>query len=71
MERQLEHVVKALRTDNDGKYISKAFDDFLIKHDIVRKNLSPYTPQQNGVVEQANWTITVHDSCLMFWLDFG
>ena len=48
VERQSEHVVKVLRTDNGGEYISKAFDDFLIKNGIARQNSSPYTPQQNG-----------------------
>src|SRR5450631_1333284 len=57
VERQSEHVVKVLRTDNGGEYISKAFDDFLSKHGIARQNSSPYTPQQNGVAERANRTI--------------
>ena len=57
MERQSEHVVKVLRTDNGGEYISKAFDDFLSKNGIARQNSSPYTPQQNGVAERANRTI--------------
>ena len=57
VERQLEHVVKVLRTDNDGEYVSKTFDDFLSKHDIARQNLSSYMPQQNGVAEQTNCTI--------------
>jgi len=57
VERQSEHVVKVLRTDNGGEYVSKVFDDFLSKHDIARQNSSPYTPQQNGVAERANRTI--------------
>jgi transposase InsO family protein len=57
VEMQSEHVVKVLRTDKDGKYISKAFDDFLSKHDIAQDTSSPYTPQQNDVAERANRTI--------------
>jgi hypothetical protein len=57
VERQSEHVVKVLRTDNQGEYVSKTFDDFLSKHGIARQNSSPYTPQQNGVAERANRTI--------------
>ena len=30
VERQSEHKVKVLRMDNDGEYVSKAFDDFLL-----------------------------------------
>ena len=29
VERQLEYIVKVLRTDHSGEYTSKAFDDFL------------------------------------------
>ena len=43
--------------DSDEDYISKAFDDFFSKHDIAWKTSSPYTPQQNGMVEQAHRTI--------------
>ena len=49
--------MKVLRKDNGGKYIYKAFDDFLSKHGIARQNSVPYTPQQNRVAERANRTI--------------
>ena len=57
VERQSGHAVKALRSDNGGEYISKAFDDYLSKHGVARQTSSPYTPQQNGVAERANRTI--------------
>ena len=50
-------LVKVLRTDNVQKYISKAFNDLLRKHGIERQSCSPYTPQQNGMAEQAHRTI--------------
>ncbi len=37
--------------------MSKKFDDFLCEYGIQRQTNVPYTPQQNGVVEQANRTI--------------
>ena len=40
--------------DNGGGFISKAFNDFLSKHSIAQQILSPYTLQQNNVVEQTN-----------------
>ena len=51
VERQLEHIMKVLRTDNDGRYILKAFDDFLSKYDITWQTSSPYTSQENGMAE--------------------
>ena len=50
-ERQLEHVVKVLRTDIGGECVSKAFKNLLNKHGIAQKNSSSYTPQQIGVAE--------------------
>ena len=75
--KTIEHVVKVLRTDNGGEYISKAFDDFLSKNGIARQNSSPYTPQQNGVAERANRTVVemarsmIHAQCLghEFWAE--
>jgi transposase InsO family protein len=49
--------VEVFRSDNNGEYISKAFDDFLSKYGITRQTSSPCTPQQNGVAEHANRTI--------------
>ena len=57
MDRQSEHVVKVLKMNNDGEYVSKAFDNILSKHNIAHQNLSGYVPQQNGVAKQANRTI--------------
>lgn len=56
MERQSKHVVKARRTNNDGEF-PKLSMIFWAKHDIAWQTLSPYMPQQNGVVEQENQTI--------------
>lgn len=36
VERQLEHVMNVLRTNNDGKNVSKAFDEFLSQQGIAR-----------------------------------
>ena len=57
VERQLEHVMKVLKTVNGGEYVSKVFDDFLSKHSIARQTSSPYMPQQNSMAKQANQTI--------------
>ncbi|KAL0642233.1 hypothetical protein Bca4012_102511 [Brassica carinata] len=47
-------LVKVLRSDNGGEYISNAFKNHLAKHGIVHQTSCPYTPQQNGVAERKN-----------------
>ena len=51
------HVIRALRSDNGGEFISNAFSAFLDQGGIRRQLTAAYTPQQNGVVERANRTI--------------
>jgi transposase InsO family protein len=48
--------IKTLRSDNGGEFVSKKFDNFLHECGIQRQTNAPYTPQQNGVAEQANRT---------------
>jgi hypothetical protein len=46
-----------LRTDNGGEFCGKEFDQFYKKCGITHQNTTPYTPQQNGVVERMNKTL--------------
>lgn len=48
VKRALEHIVKVLRTNNDGEYVSNGCDDLLSKNNISRQNSSPYTLHQTG-----------------------
>ncbi len=57
MENQTGMKIKTLQFDNGGQFVSKKFDDFLHECGIQRLTSAPYTPQQNGVIEQANRTI--------------
>lgn len=57
VEKQCEHKIKVLRSDNGGEYLSKDFDELLKHEGIGRQTSTPYTPQQNGVAERANRTI--------------
>ena len=43
-----------LRTDNGGELCGNEFEDFCKKCGIARQKSTPYTPQQNGVVERMN-----------------
>ena len=46
--------MKALQSDNGGKYISNEFKDFCSKEEIRRELIAPHNPQQNGVAERNN-----------------
>eukprot|EP00253_Pinus_taeda_P008421 PITA_08421 len=54
IENQTEKKFKILRTDNGTEYESNEFHDFCKEAGIKRENTTPYTPEQNGVVERKN-----------------
>jgi transposase InsO family protein len=49
-----EKRIKVLRMDNGGEFYGNEFEEFCKKCGIERNNTTPYTPQQNGVVERMN-----------------
>jgi transposase InsO family protein len=57
--------ITSLRSDNGGEFFSKEFNNFCAKHGIKRQYTTPYTPQQNGVVERQNCTITEMSKCML------
>ncbi|CAI7832845.1 unnamed protein product [Closterium sp. NIES-53] len=58
VERQQDRLVKAIRTDRGGEFLSKDFS-FWVKKNGIRHSLTvPYSPAMNGIAERANWTIT-------------
>jgi transposase len=46
-----------LITDNGGELCGKYFEKFYMQCGRACQNTTPYTPQQNGVVERMNWTL--------------
>jgi transposase InsO family protein len=54
VENQIEKKIKVLRTDNGGEFCGNEFEELCKKCGIERKKTTPYTPQQNGVVERMN-----------------
>ncbi|CAI7903471.1 unnamed protein product [Closterium sp. NIES-54] len=58
VERQQDRLVKAIRTDRGGEFLSKEFLLWLKKNDINHSLTMPYSPAMNGIAERANWTIT-------------
>ena len=77
IENQTEKKIKTLRTDNGTEYESNEFHDFCKEVGIKRKTITPYTLEQNGVVERKNRTIVeairakLHDQRLpkFLWAD--
>ncbi|CAI7729621.1 unnamed protein product [Closterium sp. NIES-54] len=58
VERQQDRLVKAIRTDRGGEFLSKEFSLWLKKNGIRHSRTMPYSPAMNGIVERANRTIT-------------
>nr|GEW23523.1 retrotransposon protein, putative, Ty1-copia subclass [Tanacetum cinerariifolium] len=56
-ENKLGKTIKALRSDQGGKYISQEFKDYIKSCGIVQQLTPPYTPQHNGVSERRNNTL--------------
>jgi len=52
-----------LRTYNRGEFFKKC--------GIARQNISPYTPQQNGVVEIMNRTLMEKEICMLNGVGLG
>ncbi|ONK54837.1 uncharacterized protein A4U43_UnF10820 [Asparagus officinalis] len=53
--------IKTLKTDNDGEYEDTGFKKFCYEHGIRIERTVPGTPQQNGVAERINQTLTERD----------
>jgi transposase InsO family protein len=49
--------IKKIRSDNGIKFKNSQFEGFLEEEGIKHEFSSPYTPQQNGVVERKNRTL--------------
>ncbi|CAI7911342.1 unnamed protein product [Closterium sp. NIES-54] len=57
VERQQDRLVKAIRTDRGGEFLSKEFSLWLKKNGIRHSLSMPYSPAMNGIAERANQTI--------------
>ena len=56
VENQLGRKIKAIRSDRGGEYDSPLYR-FCQEHGIIHQTSTPYTPQQNGIVERKNRTL--------------
>ena len=57
VEKESGEAIKVLRTDRVGEFCSIEFKTFSEDNGIFRHYTTPYSPQQNGVVERRNGTI--------------
>ena len=83
VENQIGKKIKVLRTDNGGEFCEKEFKKFYKECGIARQKTTPYTPQQNGVVERMNRSlmekvrsmlnfpivIVIYQILCFYWLD--
>lgn len=61
--------VKTLRSDNGAEYLSKRFTNYCKDNGILQQLTNVYTPQQNGIAERMNRTLTEKARCLLFDAD--
>ena len=57
MEAESGKKLRVLRTDRSGKFTSVEFAAYCVDQGMVRHHTTPYSPQQNGVVERWNQTV--------------
>lgn len=57
VEKQTKATIKTFRTDRGGEFTSTEFNRFCKDNGVNRHLTTPYTPQQNGVVERRNRTL--------------
>ncbi|GJP77874.1 hypothetical protein CLOP_g8207 [Closterium sp. NIES-67] len=58
VERQQDRLVKAIRTDRGGEFLSKDFSTWLKEQGIRHSLTMPYSPAMNGIAKRANRTLT-------------
>jgi hypothetical protein len=62
-------LVKVLRTDNGGEFVSGSFKKFCNSQGILQQFTVPYTPAQNGRAERTNRTLVEMTRCLLSQAD--
>lgn len=54
-----------LRTDRGGEFTATTFAEHLADEGVAHRLTTPYSPQQNGVVERRNQTVVSTARCLL------
>ena len=64
VERESGKLVKELRSDRGGEFLSAEFCEYCTEQGIKRQLTTAYTPQQNGVIERRNRTVVEMARCM-------
>jgi transposase InsO family protein len=67
IKTQFNIVVRAIRSDNGGEYISDGFCSQLNQKGVLQQLSCHYTPEQNGVAERKKPSYHVYCSMSSFW----
>ena len=54
VETQYNFKIRRLRSDNEGEYVSKRFDQYCANQGIAHQTSAPYSPRQIGLAERMN-----------------
>jgi transposase InsO family protein len=57
VQNEFELKVKNIRSDNGSEFRNTQVEEFLDEEGIKHEISTPYTPQQNGIVERNNRTL--------------
>ena len=57
VEQETKQKIQAFRSDRGGEFVSHEFNSYYDGAGTKRHLTTPYTPQQNGVVERRNYTM--------------
>ncbi|CAO2193121.1 unnamed protein product [Urochloa humidicola] len=64
-EMECGRKLRVLRTDNGGEFTAAEFASYCADEGVHRHFTTPYTPQQNGVVERRNQTVVAMARALL------
>ena len=67
VEKLTGRKLKVLRSDNGGEYTSEEFSKFLKSEGISHELTVPKSPEQNGVAERLNRTLSPDDTIYAYW----
>ena len=61
-QKEFSLLIKKVRSDNETEFKNTLVEKFLDEEGIKHEFSTPYTPQQNGVVERKNRTLAAMPS---------
>jgi hypothetical protein len=67
VEKETGCQIKIIRSDNGGEYTSSNFQCYLKAEGITSQTSTPYTLEQNRLLEQGNWMIVEKSDLCLRW----